>query len=226
MDSTPYQNNATIDHETMEIIIISDDHQQLLDNAVNGNIELFKQTAEQLNLIVTPIKNTVLHINIASKKVSTVFVEEILRICPSLLVQVNVQGDTPLHVAAKFECIDVVTALIRKAKDQREDLESGIRADRKMLRMINNKGNTALHEAMRSKCIEVIKILIEEDSGFSYSANHCGETPLYIAAENGFLEGVEKMLRRCWTSALPCPMMARMGRQLYMRQSGDQIIKV
>ncbi|KAK0608015.1 hypothetical protein LWI29_024149 [Acer saccharum] len=184
---------ATMDSTPFDIIIVPD-HHQLLDDAADGKIEPFKQIAEQIKFIVTPIKNTVLHINIASEKVSTQFVEEILGICPSLLVQVNAQGDTPLHVAVKFKRIDVVTALIKKAKDiQRpEELESGIGAVRQMLRMTNNKGNTALHEAMRNKSGVMVRVLFKEDPDFSYSANHCGETPLYIAAEKGFSEGVNE----------------------------------
>ncbi|KAK3190209.1 hypothetical protein Dsin_029770 [Dipteronia sinensis] len=196
LGSTTYQKNATI-HETSDIIG-PDHHHRLLDAAAYGNSQPFnKQIAEQIKLIVTPIKNTVLHINIASEKASTEFVEDVLRICPSLLVQVNTQGDTPLHVAAKFERIDVVKALIKHARAQHEELESGIGAVRQMLRMPNNKGNTALHEAMQNKCIRVVKILVREDSDFSYSANHCGETPLYIAALTGFYNAVIDMLGIC-----------------------------
>ncbi|KAK2647171.1 hypothetical protein Ddye_022366 [Dipteronia dyeriana] len=192
LGSTTPENNATI-HETLDIICPAH-HHRFLDAAACGNSQPFnKQIAEQIKLIVTPIKNTVLHINIASEKVSTEFVEDVLGICPSLLVQVNTQGDTPLHVAAKFERIDVVKALIKHARAQHE-LESGIGAVRQMLRMTNNKGNTALHEAMQNKCIRVVKLLLREDTDFSYPANHCGETPLYIAALTGFYNAVIEML--------------------------------
>ncbi|KAK2647172.1 hypothetical protein Ddye_022367, partial [Dipteronia dyeriana] len=139
-----------MDSTMIDNITVPDHHQILLDAATEGNIKPFEQFAEPINLIVTPNRSSVLHINITSEKVSKEFVEEILGICPSLLVQVNAQDDTPLHVAVKFERIDVVKALIKKAKDiQRpEELESGIGTE--LLRMTNNKGNTALHEAMRN----------------------------------------------------------------------------
>ncbi|KAK0606701.1 hypothetical protein LWI29_003040 [Acer saccharum] len=195
--STSHQSNVTI-HETLDIIGPEDHHHQLLDAAAYGNRQPFnKQIAELIKLIVTPIKNTVLHINIASEKVSTEFVEDVLGICPSLLLQVNAQGDTPLHVAVKFERIDVVKALIKHAKAQHEELESGIGAARQMLRMRNNKGNTALHEAMQNKCIRAVKILVRGDSDFLYPANHCGETPLYIAALTGFYDAAIEMLAIC-----------------------------
>ncbi|KAL5799400.1 hypothetical protein ACOSQ4_032284 [Xanthoceras sorbifolium] len=67
-----------------------------------------------------------------------------------------------------------------------------------MLRMTDDKGNTALHKAMRKHCCkDVVQILLREDPDFSYSANNCGETPLYIATETGFYEGVVLMLETC-----------------------------
>ncbi|KAI9195687.1 hypothetical protein LWI28_017190 [Acer negundo] len=175
----------------------NDNSDQLFKSAANGIIEPFNIIAEQLHLIVTPLKNTVLHFNITSEKASVQFVEKILYICPSLLLQVNAQGDTPLHVAAKFGRRDIVRALIKNAKKQPEDLENGIGVTRQMLRMTNNKGNTALHEAIRHKSVRMVKILVKEDPDFSHPANNCGETPLYIATENGFLDGVVQMLETC-----------------------------
>ncbi|KAK3190211.1 hypothetical protein Dsin_029772 [Dipteronia sinensis] len=176
----------------------NDNYDQFFKAAADGNIEPFKKIAQQLHLIVTPLKNTVLHINITSEKVSTEFVEEILGMCPSLLLQVNAQGDPPLHVAAKFEHIDVVRYLINKAKDQQEDLEiNGIGVTKQMLRMTNNKGNTALHEAIQSKSVFIVRILIKEDPDFSHPTNNCNETPLYIAVETGFFHGVVDMLNIC-----------------------------
>ncbi|KAK0608799.1 hypothetical protein LWI29_036222 [Acer saccharum] len=147
----------------------NDNSDQLFKSAANGIIEPFDIITEQLHLIVTPLKNTILHINITSEKASVKFVIKILDICPSLLLQGNAQGDTPLHVAAKFERLDVVRALIMNAKKQQEDLENGIGVTRQMLRMTNNKGNTALHEAIRHKSIRM----------------------------TGFLDGVVEMLETC-----------------------------
>ncbi|KAK3230687.1 hypothetical protein Dsin_002568 [Dipteronia sinensis] len=89
LGSTPYQNNATI--QELDVISPSKiDPDQFLNAAADGNTEPFnKEIAEQLNLIVTPIKNTVVHINITLENVSTEFVKEILGICPSILLQVN-----------------------------------------------------------------------------------------------------------------------------------------
>ncbi|KAK4856661.1 hypothetical protein QYF36_019831 [Acer negundo] len=150
---TPLKNTV------LHINITSDpskiDPDQFLNAAADGNIKPFnKQIAEQLNLIVTPIKNTVLHINITSEKVLTEFVEEILGICPSLLLQVNAQGDTPLHVAAKFEHVAIMEVLIKHAKAQHAELESGVGAGRQMIRITNNKGKWGTPHYMRLREIK------------------------------------------------------------------------
>ncbi|KAK0606578.1 hypothetical protein LWI29_000981 [Acer saccharum] len=201
---------------------------QLYDAAVEGNIEPFKDTVRDLDSIVTPNKNTILHINIMSRNrssmetASTKFMEDILDRCPSLLLQVNVNAETPLHVAAKCGHSDMVEFLIKStaktqdedlesdtveclikstAKTQDEELESGIGASRRILRMTNNEGNTALHEAVKYEHLDVVKILTKEDPDFTYTSNNRGETPLYIAAAKHSLEVVVEILQTCTSPA-------------------------
>ncbi|KAK0608419.1 hypothetical protein LWI29_030394 [Acer saccharum] len=192
---------------------------QLYDAAVKGNIEPF--TARELDSIVTPNKNTILHINIRSRNrssmetASTKFVEDILDRCPSLLLQVNAKAETPLHVAAKYGHSDMVEVLIKSsAKPQHEELESGRGAAKRMLiRMTNNEGDTALHEAVKYKHLDVVKILTREDPDFSYSSNKRGQTPLYIAAAavkfyptaKKSLEIVVEILETCTSPAYEGP---------------------
>ncbi|KAH7548600.1 hypothetical protein JRO89_XS14G0177400 [Xanthoceras sorbifolium] len=164
-----------------------DSYGQLYKAAVEGNMGPLRQIAQQLDLIVTPIRNTILHINIASERVSIQFVEEIIEICPTLLLQVNADGETPLHFAVEFDRPDVVEVLIKLVKAQHEDLENGIGASRQMLRMTDNKGNTALHKAMRKHCCkdvtgfyEGVVLMLETCS----SVNHegpSGKTTLHAA---------------------------------------------
>ncbi|GAY42375.1 hypothetical protein CUMW_066370 [Citrus unshiu] len=160
--------------------------------AAAGKSELFKDMAGEVieSLLTAKTENTILHINIISRErenVSTKFVEEILEKCPSLLLQVNAKGDTPLHVAAKFGHSDIVRVLVERAKlpqHENEELESGVGAARHMIRMTNNEKNTALHEAVCHKNVDVGKILTKEDPNYPYSANNHGKTPLYMAAES------------------------------------------
>ncbi|XP_031275935.1 ankyrin repeat-containing protein At2g01680-like [Pistacia vera] len=182
-------------------------NQRLHKAAAKGDIQPFTENNQRLDLIVTPIKNTILHIHIISPirtPKSTEFVTQILDKCSSLLLQVNANGDTPLHVAARYGHSGIVKVLIERAKSQNDDLESGLGAEgskQLMLRMSNKKGNSALHEAVRNDHIDVVKILTKEDQEFSHYANDLGETPLFIAAERGCLLSLTKILKRCKSAA-------------------------
>ena len=179
------------------------------DGAANGEIEVFKDIPEPLDQLLTPNRNTVLHIYLTSLRESeskdsnskdskpedsespTAFVKEILRMCPSLLWQANVKGETPLHIAARYGHAAIVEVLIEHAKSPQQELESGVnKTVKEMLETTNNEKDTALLEAIRNNNLEVVKLLIQEGQDFSYSQNEAGETPLYIAAVERNIEDV------------------------------------
>ncbi|GAY42351.1 hypothetical protein CUMW_066180 [Citrus unshiu] len=159
--------------------------------AADGSVEPFKDMAREVieSSLTVHTKNTILHINIIcqeTENASTKFVEEILEICPALLLQVNAKGDTPLHLAAKYSHFDIVRVLIERAQlaqHRDEEPENGVEAFRQMIRIVNNEKNTALHQAVSHGNVEVVKILTSEDPDYPYSANNYGKTPLYMAAE-------------------------------------------
>ncbi|KDO40211.1 hypothetical protein CISIN_1g047641mg, partial [Citrus sinensis] len=109
-----------------------------------------------------------------TKNASTKFVKEILSICLSLL-QVNAEGDTPLHAAVEFCLSNVVRVHIKRAKvAQHGDKEP------------NGRVETAI--------IHVVEILSRKDPDYPYSANNYGKMPLYMAVEKGCLEMVDVLL--------------------------------
>ncbi|KAJ9162717.1 hypothetical protein P3X46_022473 [Hevea brasiliensis] len=178
--------------------------------AAEGKLDPFKDYQHPLDSLLTPNKNTILHIHLTYlSERSTEFVKQVLGICPSLLLKFNVHGDTPLHFAARYGHAGAAEALIEQAKASPEiDIESGeeprareangIKAVRKMLRMTNENKDTALHEAARyQRSLNVVKAIMryEDPDEFAYSANDCGETPLYLAVENGRIEIVLELLR-------------------------------
>ncbi|TYH78430.1 hypothetical protein ES332_D04G225800v1 [Gossypium tomentosum] len=130
-------------------------------------------------------------INMKRREKGSDFIEQILGKCPSLLLQMNAKGQTPLHVAARYGHSAIVKLLIKSCAKARDgDLEQGmgqISAVREMLRIRDEESNTALHEAAGCGNVEVVKALLEfEDPDFQYSANKKQETPLYIAARRGY----------------------------------------
>ncbi|MBA0786609.1 hypothetical protein Gotri_027806, partial [Gossypium trilobum] len=125
-----------------------------------------------------------------SKKRSN-FIEQILVKCPSLLLQKNAKGQTPLHVAARNGHSAIVKLLIRSCAKARDgDLEKlgmdQVNAVREMLRITDQESDTALHVAAEYGNVKMVEGLLElEDPGFPYSANKNQKTPLYLAAEIG-----------------------------------------
>ena len=187
--------------------------------AAEGKIEDFNEIPKLLNQLLTPKRNTVLHIYLTSlikeSESSTVFVKEIIRRCPSLLLQANVKDETPLHIAARYGHAAIMEVLIEHAKGRQQDLqsaaevptesapqpdlESGVnnKAVKKMLKMKNEENETAMHEAVRNNHLEVVKLLVKNGKDISYSANDAGETPLYMAVERNYREMVFHILENC-----------------------------
>ncbi|KAF5460185.1 hypothetical protein F2P56_020071 [Juglans regia] len=161
----------------------------LYNAAAKGTITDFKDHSFErpLDALLTPNKNTILHIFITAlenriESTENNFVRDILNMCPSLLCQVNVKDETPLHVAARVEAV------------------------RDMLRMVNKEKDTALHEAVRYNHLEVTKLLIKEDPDFSYTVNDAGETPLYIAVERNYEKLAKEILLNCKSPAYDGPL--------------------
>ena len=201
--------------------------------AKKGEIGGFKNIEKSdINQLLTPNRNTVLHIYLSSlkeseskdskskyskskdsepeySKLSTAFVEEILELCPPLLQQANVKGETPLHIAARYGHAAIVDVLIKRARERapQEDLENGVNyAVQKMLEMTNNEKDTALHEAVRGGHLMVVIRLINEGKDFSYSQNDAGETPLYIAVERNYKKVAFHILETCTSPAHDGPL--------------------
>jgi len=155
-----------------------------------GNINPFKDLPTSLNELLTPKKNTILHVYLENQRresKSTDFVGQIIDMCPQLLLQANTKGETPLHFAARYGRSNAVEVLIERAKKLGIDPENRLAEEKNMLRMTNEEKDTALHVAARNIQAQVVKILTKVDPDFSYSANVHGGTPLYIAANMRFV---------------------------------------
>ncbi|KAK2990404.1 hypothetical protein RJ640_001736, partial [Escallonia rubra] len=168
--------------------------------AMEGKVDIILQDRTKLEHQLTPNKNTVLHI--AAMFGNTECANEVLRYSPSLSSRVNIQGDTPLHIAARNGYSDVVQELVKCTT--RLDKET-VGAGKEMLRMLNKENDTPLHEAVRNCHFVVVQLLVKEDPDFSCPANNAEETPLYLASEKGYDDFVSLILETCTEPAYSGP---------------------
>ncbi|KAF2320690.1 hypothetical protein GH714_030044 [Hevea brasiliensis] len=176
--------------------------------AADGKIDKFDNYTEPLDLLRTPNKNTVLHVYITAvgnePKESIEFVELVISKCPSLLVEPNIKGETPLHIAARFGHKNIVEILIHSIKKAPpEDPEKGVEASTsdKMLKKTKPDEDTALHEAVRYNHPRVVETLIGEYPEFANITNAAGESPLYLATVRQYSSIAFMILKKCTSSA-------------------------
>ncbi|MCL7045880.1 hypothetical protein MKW94_016298 [Papaver nudicaule] len=196
------------------------DHSSLYEAIKVGDIDSLKQllvkTASKPDevdtdnhlLRQTHFNNNSLHVAVQLSK-STTLVEEILKQCGSskslaMLMQQNMNGDTPLHIAARMqESTEIVSLFIDHARNSQIIIKEGVKPMtilivhvEQLVMIANKKNNTALHEALSHQPGSGIpQLLIRADPGFEYLANDSDETPLYLAVKFGTLGLVEHILK-------------------------------
>ncbi|KAF5962151.1 hypothetical protein HYC85_003360 [Camellia sinensis] len=162
---------------------------------------------QQLELPFTSNKNTILHVaaQFGNQKYVKIILEK--SPLPSLLRCLNIDDETPLHIAAREGHLDIVIALIECAKRlDHEEVESGGGAAMEMLRAQNKDNDTALHMAVRNpRNLDVVKWLTKEDPEFTHPPNNAQETPLYLAAERQHSDMVSMILKNCTSPAYSGP---------------------
>ncbi|XP_042498538.1 ankyrin repeat-containing protein At5g02620-like [Macadamia integrifolia] len=171
-------------------------------------------------LRVTPNKNTTLHVSVTFghrefvKKVYFALLQHNSSLegnteyskSLSLLTQVNSEGDTALHVAAREGHASIAKFLIEKIKPwpSDHDIESGSSSllVPEKIRMRNESKNTALHEAVQRNDLEMVKLLTEVDPdlghpNYDVDVDGHGESPLYLAAKDGHLDILNHIFLIC-----------------------------
>ncbi|XP_048330141.2 protein ACCELERATED CELL DEATH 6-like [Ziziphus jujuba] len=122
-------------------------------------------------------KNTILHLAAKSGK-GVQLAEDVLSFHPSLLYEQNIQGNTPLHIAAKLGDLEMAKCLVDWEKKSND-----VEQDRKLLTMVNLENDTALHEAVRYNHFPIVKFLVEEKQDLVSLVNGTGESPLFMAVD-------------------------------------------
>ncbi|XP_054776023.1 uncharacterized protein LOC129284537 [Prosopis cineraria] len=178
-------------HNNCRTVTITGMEPEFYRAAVAGEIDVFRvKSSYQIESMLTPNKNTILHIHLTCDKVSEAFVSKILNMCHALLKKVNAKHETILHIASKYGHLEIVKIIIECANKDAPS-EDGKET---LIKATNNKKDTALHEAVYYNHKEVVELLIKEDPNIG--ENNDGETPLYIAAERGYNEVIHTILEK------------------------------
>ncbi|XP_025797200.1 ankyrin repeat-containing protein ITN1-like [Panicum hallii] len=144
----------------------------------------------------TPQGNTALHV--AALYGHPNFAREVLKVSEELLVAKNADGDTPLHLAARNGKVKVAELIISRAQAWPADLNADDAVLKSPLIIANGNGNTPLHEAVLHQNNAVALKLLDADSKRAHDLNDKNESPLDMAAREGLVQVVRKIVNVPW----------------------------
>ncbi|XVF31062.1 hypothetical protein REPUB_Repub16aG0112900 [Reevesia pubescens] len=128
--------------------------------------------------------------------------EEILKLQPLLVYQRNSKGDTPLHIAARLGCEEMVEFFLDFSKNSPASHQVGEGSDQLseeekqlLIRMVNLEKETALHEAVKNYHYRIVEMLIKEDPELTKFSNNAGESPLFLAVDRKYVHIAKQILQ-------------------------------
>lgn len=81
----------------------------------------------------------------------------------------NMNGDSPLHIAARVGSVEISRFLTQQAVLN--------------VNITNEQGDTALHDAVRGVHLGVVKSLVKFNPDWTRAENKVGESPLFLAVD-------------------------------------------
>jgi ankyrin repeat protein len=136
----------------------------------------------------TPLGNTALHL--AIKFGNHRFVRLINQLCPTLLEQTNMAHETPLHLVAACGEPNIWKWSFDVINSNKENQNF-----KRVIRRKNCQGETTLHVALKNCNGKLANYLLEADVQLSNYINKVGESIIYLAANFGCVDIVEKLLK-------------------------------
>ncbi|TVU45215.1 hypothetical protein EJB05_04691, partial [Eragrostis curvula] len=185
--------------------------------ATQGRVSSLKQLVEEDPTILratTPQLNSALHL--AALHGHADFAREVLGRNRDLLVARNDDGDTPLHLAAKSGKLEVAKLLVDRALTLPPDQKSP-------LIMTNKAGNSPLHEAVHHRRGAVAVALLDADPLRGHDYNERMESPLHMAALEGLVNVVQKIVDHAWVDQEFLPSVSLSGTALHQAVLGGHI---
>ena len=136
----------------------------------------------------SPEQENIIHIAVKSRQLR--FIKEALDIFPTLIHDQDMDGNTPLHVAACQEENNIISLLIshlRNHKCSSATNNNGEDDDCRGVLAMNVQGNTPFHVAIKNRKIETAVVFCRECAEdqierLFYTTNHDDRTPLHLVA--------------------------------------------
>ncbi|KAL2942501.1 Ankyrin repeat-containing protein ITN1, partial [Bienertia sinuspersici] len=182
MDDMLYQ--AALEGDVEIFTTMACDH--TLNDVESGSLKLDEAYYSSL----TPGGSNIIHIALRRGNSDNVikFVQTALQHFPDLSIRKDSNGDTPLHLAAKWKGgVSLVKSLIQASKDFLRPLQESKKAFYVAPWAVKNyKGSFPIHEALQIDNLEVAHTLLGSDEEAAFRVNDLGETPLHSFAKNGF----------------------------------------
>ncbi|KAL8118192.1 uncharacterized protein LOC141723618 [Apium graveolens] len=199
------------------------DRDALYDAAISGDADVIA-ILEMKTDILNEYGETILHIE--SESGNTEHVRFILRefVNKNLLDKLNRFKQTALHLAVSNGHTDVVKVIIEAA---RQNFQGTSFQD--FLRQGDQDNDTALHAAVMEGNIEIVKLLVQADPTDTHTQNDIGETPMYMAVEQGLNDIVEIISTTCTAPSLDGPdgsFVVRINTPDQVKSPGEALYKI
>ncbi|XP_047336140.1 protein ACCELERATED CELL DEATH 6-like [Impatiens glandulifera] len=157
-----------------------------------GDFDGFSRAIQDLRgcllMQVSPQGNTVLHL--AARSGHDNIIQPILDNFHDLVKVKNRRGDLAIHLAARSGHLSSVDLLSCTENPVRCREFEGLLMEQ------NGEKNTALHIAVMEGHKSIAQVLTEANQGAVICVNKEGKTPLYMAAEVGWVELVKQMMKK------------------------------
>lgn len=176
--------------------------------AIQGDIQIFQEGGAEAHIAVHDVEtgphtldidyfcsqtaggSNIIHLALkdGNSNNAELFVKTALQHFPHLSMRPDSNGDTPLHLAAKWEGgLSLVDSLIKAATELLSNLEESKKAFHVTPWAVKNyKGNFPIHEALQSGNFQAAYALLCCDNEGDSLVNDLGETPLHAFANNAF----------------------------------------
>ncbi|XP_074357329.1 uncharacterized protein LOC141697043 isoform X2 [Apium graveolens] len=199
------------------------DRDALYDAAISGDADVIA-ILEMKTEILNEYGETILHIE--SESGNTEHVRFILRefVKKNLLGKLNRFQQTALHLAVSNRHTEVAKVIIEAA---RHNFPGTSFQD--FLRQGDQDNDTALHVAVMEGNIEIVKLLVQADPTDTHSQNDIGETPMYMAVEQGLNDIVEIISTTCTAPSLDGPdgnIVVRINTPDQVKSPGEALYKI